>query len=127
MKEQKYTHLATCPYCEQTMTVELDSEEPTESQLAEAAIEQCDCLDAKKAVRKRERLKDAKAAIHLMFASDEDSALRDLIYMATEEIVNERIASVQINFGFGRQIKVKEKNDKVRIMKIRREAEAEEV
>lgn len=127
MKEQKFTHFATCPYCGQTITVEMDSEYPTENQLAEAAIERCDCIQAKKVRDTKKRLESAKWTITAMFVAEEDEGLRDMICRAVELIAYEKIDSVQINAGYGRVIKIKNKRDKVQIIEIRREADSEEV
>ena len=127
MSEQIYAHFATCPYCGQTITVETDSESPTESQLVEAAIESCDCFQAEKVRDTKKRLESARWTITAMFAAEEDEGLRNMIYRTVELIAYEKIASVQINAGYGRVIKIKNKRDKVQIVEIRREANGEEV
>lgn len=128
MSENK-TYIATCPYCGQTTAVELPEKvpEPDADALFEAAIENCKCWDAENARKTKKRLEDAKYTIMLMYPADEDEELRDLIYNAVKLIVTGKIVSVQVNAGYGRAIKIRDKRDKVQIMEIRREADAEEV
>lgn len=127
MSEKVFELFGSCPYCGQVCNVSMDVESPTQEQLTAAAVEICTCYEAKKEVETKKRLEDAKLTISLMFSADEEAGLRDMIYKTVELIVQHRIASVQINMGFGRNIKIKDKRDNVQIVEISREANVEEV
>lgn len=64
-------NVGTCKFCGQQHIVETHGEEKSKEWLDDAALELCDCVRAKKEIKKREAHKRAEANIETIFQENE--------------------------------------------------------